>query len=65
MLTCMVYADRTEYVRLHLTNASLHQANTFEEGQLRLSGETAQWLLDKVLADQLLSLEHRIPMRTC
>lgn len=47
------------------TNASLHQANAFEGGQLRLSGETAQWLLDKVLANRLPSLEHRIPMRTC
>jgi hypothetical protein len=47
------------------TNASLHQANAVEGGQLRLSGETAQWLLDKVLADRLPSLEHRIPTRTC
>jgi hypothetical protein len=47
------------------TNASLHQAHAFEGGQPRLSGEIAQCLLGKVPADRVLSLEHRIPMRTC
>jgi hypothetical protein len=65
VLTCMVYADRTEYVRLRLPMQACIKLMYFEGGQLRLSGETAQWLLDKARANQLPSLEHRIPMQTC